>query len=154
MPFAPVTLSPAQERLRAEVREFLAARAAAGQLPAGPGDERRRLAGVLPQAGRAGLGRHDHPGALRRARAGAGERFIVVEELLAAGAPVGAHWIADRQTGPTILAYGTEEQRQRFLPAIARRRVLLLDRHVRARRRLRPGRGPHRRPPGCRAAGR
>jgi alkylation response protein AidB-like acyl-CoA dehydrogenase len=47
------------------------------------------------------------------------ERFVVTEELLAAGAPVGAHWIADRQSGPLILRHGTEEQRQRFLPQIA-----------------------------------
>ncbi|MBL9066265.1 MAG: acyl-CoA dehydrogenase family protein [Sphingopyxis sp.] len=48
------------------------------------------------------------------------ERYVVIEELLAAGAPVGAHWIADRQTGPLILRYGSEEQRQRYLPGIAR----------------------------------
>jgi len=48
------------------------------------------------------------------------ERYIVLEELLAAGAPVGAHWIADRQTGPLILRYGTEAQRERWLPGIAR----------------------------------
>lgn len=48
------------------------------------------------------------------------ERYQVLEELLAAGAPVAAHWIADRQSGPLILRYGTEEQRRRFLPAIAR----------------------------------
>jgi alkylation response protein AidB-like acyl-CoA dehydrogenase len=43
----------------------------------------------------------------------------MVEEMLAAGAPVGAHWIADRQSGPSILKFGTEEQRQYFLPKIA-----------------------------------
>lgn len=48
------------------------------------------------------------------------ERHVVIEELLAAGAPVAAHWIADRQTGPLLLRYGSEEQRQRFLPGIAR----------------------------------
>jgi len=48
------------------------------------------------------------------------ERYVVLEELLAAGAPVAAHWIADRQSGPLLLRFGTEEQRQRFLPAIAR----------------------------------
>ena len=47
------------------------------------------------------------------------ERYIVLEELLAAGAPVGAHWIADRQTGPLILRYGTEEQRKKYLPGMA-----------------------------------
>jgi alkylation response protein AidB-like acyl-CoA dehydrogenase len=48
------------------------------------------------------------------------ERYIVLEELLAAGAPVGAHWIAERQTGPLILRYGTEAQRERWLPGMAR----------------------------------
>lgn len=48
------------------------------------------------------------------------ERYVLLEELLAAGAPVGAHWIADRQSGPTLLRYGTEAQRLRYLPAIAR----------------------------------
>jgi alkylation response protein AidB-like acyl-CoA dehydrogenase len=47
------------------------------------------------------------------------ERYIVLEELLAAGAPVGAHWIADRQTGPLLLRYGTEEQREKYLPGMA-----------------------------------
>jgi len=48
------------------------------------------------------------------------ERFVVLEELLAAGAPVAAHWMADRQSGPQILRHGTESARQRLLPAIAR----------------------------------
>lgn len=47
------------------------------------------------------------------------DRYIVTEELLAVGAPVAAHWIADRQTGPLLLRFGTEEQRQRFLPKIS-----------------------------------
>ncbi len=47
------------------------------------------------------------------------ERAVVVEECLAAGAPVGAHWIADRQSGPSILKFGTEEQMESFLPRIA-----------------------------------
>ncbi len=51
------------------------------------------------------------------------ERYVVMEELLAAGAPVGAHWIADRQTGPLLLRYGTEEQRQKYLPGMARGEV-------------------------------
>src|SRR5258708_4087953 len=48
------------------------------------------------------------------------ERYVVLEETLAAGAPVSAHWVADRQSGPLLLRFGTEAQRQRFLPAIAR----------------------------------
>ena len=47
------------------------------------------------------------------------ERAVIVEECLAAGAPVGAHWMADRQSGPSILKFGTEAQKQAFLPRIA-----------------------------------
>ncbi len=47
-------------------------------------------------------------------------RFIMSEELLCAGAPVSAHWIADRQSGPLILRYGTEAQKQFYLPKICR----------------------------------
>ncbi|MGV0645426.1 acyl-CoA dehydrogenase family protein [Mycolicibacterium sp. XJ2546] len=48
------------------------------------------------------------------------ERFAVTEELLAAGAPVAAHWIADRQIVPSLLKYGTELQKTKFLPQITR----------------------------------
>jgi alkylation response protein AidB-like acyl-CoA dehydrogenase len=48
------------------------------------------------------------------------ERYVVLEESLAAGAPTSAHWVADRQSGPLLLRFGTEEQRQRFLPRIAK----------------------------------
>ncbi|MCW2557182.1 MAG: acyl-CoA dehydrogenase, partial [Mycobacterium sp.] len=50
-------------------------------------------------------------------------RYVVTEELLAHGAPVGAHWIADRQVAPALLTYGTEEQRRRLLPLIAAGRL-------------------------------
>ena len=48
------------------------------------------------------------------------DRYVVTEELLAAGAPVAAHWVADRQVGPSLMRYGTDYQRQRYLPGIAR----------------------------------
>ncbi len=50
----------------------------------------------------------------------AAERFIVVEEMLRWGAPVGFHWVADRQSGPMIARFGSEEQKERFLPGICR----------------------------------
>ncbi|HSL59911.1 MAG TPA: acyl-CoA dehydrogenase family protein [Acidimicrobiales bacterium] len=46
------------------------------------------------------------------------ERFVVFEALIAHGAPVAASWFADRQIGPTLLEYGTSEQRRRWLPEI------------------------------------
>ena len=47
------------------------------------------------------------------------ERFVVSEELLAVGAPVAALWVADRQIAPTLLRFGTVEQRRKYLPRIA-----------------------------------
>ncbi|WP_073257169.1 acyl-CoA dehydrogenase family protein [Cryptosporangium aurantiacum] len=52
-------------------------------------------------------------------------RLAVTEELLRAGAPVAAHWTADRQIGPVILRHGTERLRQEFLPAICRGEVVV-----------------------------
>jgi alkylation response protein AidB-like acyl-CoA dehydrogenase len=46
-------------------------------------------------------------------------RLVVTEELLRVGAPVAAHWIADRQIGPAIMRYGSEELKREFLPRIA-----------------------------------
>jgi alkylation response protein AidB-like acyl-CoA dehydrogenase len=110
--------SPGEEQLRLEVRRFLA-----GRLPAGYRPGLGMTSGWDPDfsrslAERGWLGMaipHDYGGSGR----GAVERFIVTEELLAAGAPVSAHWVADRQTAPMILRWGTERQRRRFLPVIA-----------------------------------
>ncbi|GAA6525108.1 acyl-CoA dehydrogenase family protein [Intrasporangium sp. DVR] len=52
------------------------------------------------------------------------ERFVVTEELLVVGAPVAAHWVAERQIGPSLLTYGTEEQKRDFLPRISRGEVV------------------------------
>jgi alkylation response protein AidB-like acyl-CoA dehydrogenase len=48
------------------------------------------------------------------------ERFVVAEELLAAGAPISAHWTAERQIAPMLMRIGSEQQRERLLPGIAR----------------------------------
>ena len=46
------------------------------------------------------------------------DRLLLTEELLRHGAPVAAHWLGDRQMGPSILRYGTPEQKRKFLPGI------------------------------------
>jgi alkylation response protein AidB-like acyl-CoA dehydrogenase len=46
------------------------------------------------------------------------ERYVILEEMLTAGAPVGAHWISDRQSGPLIIRYGTEKHQKELLPGI------------------------------------
>ena len=47
-------------------------------------------------------------------------RFVLSEELLVAGAPVAAHWIADRQSAPLIMRYGTPEQQAFYVPKVCR----------------------------------
>jgi alkylation response protein AidB-like acyl-CoA dehydrogenase len=46
------------------------------------------------------------------------ERLIVAEQLISAGAPLAFTWFADRQMGPTVIQFGTEEQKARYLPGI------------------------------------
>ncbi|MGH9117121.1 MAG: acyl-CoA dehydrogenase family protein, partial [Acidimicrobiales bacterium] len=46
------------------------------------------------------------------------ERFVVFEALISAGAPVAAAWFADRQMGPSLLQFGTDDQRHQWLPGI------------------------------------
>lgn len=118
----PVTPLPEETaELRAQVREFIAGELAAGRFaPACDSwhagwdeDFSRRLGargwlGMTIPVGYGGQGRS------------ALELYVVTEELLAAGAPVAAHWIADRQTAPALLRYGTERQKERYLPGIAR----------------------------------
>lgn len=46
------------------------------------------------------------------------ERMVVADEMIRVGAPIAASWVADRQMGPAIISYGTDEQQRRFLPDI------------------------------------
>ncbi|WP_432201254.1 acyl-CoA dehydrogenase family protein [Erythrobacter sp. W53] len=111
--------SAAAEELRAEVRTFLT-REMANETPARKArswdgfdaDFSRKLGAQ----GWLGMTWPKKYGGQERS---AFERYVVVEELLAAGAPVSAHWIAERQSGPLLLNVGTEAQRQAILPKIA-----------------------------------
>ena len=48
------------------------------------------------------------------------DRLIIGEELIAAGAPIAAMWFADRQMGPSLIAFGRPDQQEQFLPGILR----------------------------------
>ena len=114
--FEPVSLPPGVETLRSEVRAFLAKET--GWFPNSDfnaGDS-AGFSQRLAAQGWIGMTWPKAYGGQERSNL---ERYVVTEELLAAGAPVGAHWIADRQSGPLLLKFGTEAQRQKFLPAIA-----------------------------------
>ena len=108
------------QRLRLEVREFLSSEVSV----IAPEKRARSWSGFSPEfsakLGARGLIGLTWPKKYGGHERSALERYVVVEELLAAGAPVAAHWVADRQSGPLLLKFGTEDQRQRILPGIAR----------------------------------
>ncbi|WP_211241005.1 acyl-CoA dehydrogenase family protein [Pseudonocardia spinosispora] len=116
-----VALPPETEELRAEVRDFLAKELLDGRFVPrcdvwlSGWDE--RFSRELGARGWLGMTLPTEYGGHGR---DALARYVVTEELLAAGAPVAAHWIADRQIGPSLLRFGTETQKQRYLPRIAK----------------------------------
>ncbi|MGE0735723.1 MAG: acyl-CoA dehydrogenase family protein [Alphaproteobacteria bacterium] len=118
--FQPCSLPAGADALRAEVRAFL--RRALADVP----PERRALswsgfdAGFSRALGAQGWIGMTWPAAYGGHGRSALDRYVVSEELLASGAPIGAHWIADRQSGPLLLKFGTDAQRKQFLPPIAR----------------------------------
>jgi alkylation response protein AidB-like acyl-CoA dehydrogenase len=118
--FQLAALPPEAERLRGEVREFLSREL--GSLA--PEIKAQSWSGFNPdfsrKLGARGLIGLTWPKAYGGHERSALERYVVTEEVLAAGAPVAAHWVADRQSGPLLLKFGTEEQRRRVLPGIAK----------------------------------
>jgi alkylation response protein AidB-like acyl-CoA dehydrogenase len=118
--FHPFALPDDAARIRAELRDWLAThtpQTSAAKRANCWSEADPQFSRALGAAGYIGMcwphrygGRDAHPLA----------RYVVIEELLAAGAPVAAHWIADRQTGPLLLKYGTEAQRERWLPGMVR----------------------------------
>jgi len=107
------------EQLRQEVREFLAQEQSAGHWGRDPHGWARTDPAFSQRLGARGWIGMTWPKKYGGHERHELERYVVTEELLAGGAPMRAHWTADRQTGPLILTYGTEAQRQRFLPEIA-----------------------------------
>ncbi|MFD5462958.1 acyl-CoA dehydrogenase family protein [Kitasatospora sp. NPDC127059] len=118
--FPDTALPASARRLRTEVRAFLDEERGRGTVLGRPDSW---LAGWDPDFTRRLAARGWVGMALPAEYGGAGrgflERYVVIEELLAAGAPVSAHWVSDRQAGPSVLQHGTEEQRRFFLPRIA-----------------------------------
>ena len=118
--FEPGELPPEAEELRCEVRNFLTE--TMSDIPAAL--KARNWTAWHPEFSRK-LGERGWIGMTWPKKYGGSERsflerYVLLEELLAAGAPVGFHWIADRQSGPLILRFGTEEQRETILPGITR----------------------------------
>lgn len=113
-------LPPEAEALRGDVREFLAE-----EMPGVTAAQRSYTWSGWNEDFTRKLGDRGWIGMTWPKKYGGGERtalerYVLLEELLTAGAPVAAHWVADRQSGPLILKFGTEEQRERLIPPICR----------------------------------
>lgn len=112
--------TPEAEAFRSDVKAFLQT-----ELPDAPIDVRSRSWLAFDADFSRKLARRGWVGVTLPRQYGGAEldafcRFVLVEELLAAGAPVGAHWIADRQSGPLILKFGSDAQKEKYLPLICR----------------------------------
>ena len=117
--FEPLTLPASAEALRLEVRAFVESELDIDYLrnsDFNAGDS-AEFSKKLGSKGWIGMTWPKQYGGAERSFL---ERYVVTEELLAAGAPVGAHWIADRQSGPLLLKFGTEAQRATYLPNVAK----------------------------------
>ncbi|MBT8115023.1 MAG: acyl-CoA dehydrogenase family protein [Arenicella sp.] len=113
--FDPVQLPDSSHALRDEIRQFLAA-----NMPSGHRPNSDFLSGHNPQFSEL-LGTHGYICMNIPVEYGGGgrsffDRYVVAEELLAAGAPVSAHWFSDRQFAPVLMQIGTEQQRKKYLP--------------------------------------
>jgi acyl-CoA dehydrogenase len=117
---APGVLPPECETLRGEVRAFLAE-----HLPEVPRARRNRnWSGANPEFSRKmaergwiGMTWPKRYGGHERSML---ERYVVLEEMLSAGAPVGAHWVADRQSGPLLMRFAPDTLAPKIVPRIAR----------------------------------
>lgn len=119
--FPPAELPESALALRDEVRQFVRDEIAAGtfepQVDSWLSGISREFSQKLGQKGWLGMSWSKKYGGHDRSLL---DRFVVSKELLAAGAPVGIHWAGDRQTGPMLETHGTEFQKQKYLPAMAK----------------------------------
>jgi hypothetical protein len=117
--FSSLSLPSHVTKLRAEVREFLETerKNKSFQVHLGHGEFDPEFSRRVGAKGWIGM---TWPKKYGGREASYLERFVVTEELLAASAPIAAYWVADRQTGPSLLRWGTEDQRAKYMPAISR----------------------------------
>lgn len=116
--FDPVELPDSAKRLRQDVRQFLGEHG--DRLGPDRNGRDKAFSRAMAERGWIGMTWPRKYGGQERS---ALDRFVLIEEMLAAGAPLGFHYTADRQSGPNILRFGTEVQRERFLPAITRAEI-------------------------------
>ena len=117
--FEPAQLPPTAVALRKEVRAFIAEEVAKGAFTPSSTTWASYDVEFSRKCGERGYIGMRWPKKYGGHERSALERYVVTEEMLAGGAPVGLHWIADRQSGEQILRHGSEHAKQLILPKIA-----------------------------------
>ncbi len=113
-------LPEAASQARARVREFLAAQQVAGRYAAHRSSWSTFDTEFSRSLGGAGFIGITWPREYGGQAQSSLVRFVVTLELLAAGAPCFAHWVADRQSGPQILRHGSERAKREILPRVCK----------------------------------
>ncbi|MER5617195.1 acyl-CoA dehydrogenase family protein [Streptomyces sp. NPDC002215] len=124
------SFGPDDTAFRAEARgwleEHLVGEYAAAAGTGGPGSEhegvavRRAWERELGRDGWIGLGWDDHGTGHGNRRASLVQQVVWAEEYARADAPARVGHIGENLLAPTLIAYGSQEQQRRFLPAVAR----------------------------------
>jgi alkylation response protein AidB-like acyl-CoA dehydrogenase len=113
------TFTEEQEKLRQEVHDFIEAELDAGTFEAHSaslvGPYSQEFSQKMAQKGWLGLTWPKESGGQGRC---AVDKIILNEELFKVQAPIGFHFLAERQIGPAIIKFGTDWQKEYFLPKI------------------------------------
>jgi alkylation response protein AidB-like acyl-CoA dehydrogenase len=123
--FDPVRLPAECQRLREEVRAFLAQEMRAGTFSPNvvggiDGAFNPEFSRKVGARGWIGMTWPKTYGGQERSFL---ERYVITEEFRVANAPVRLHFVADRQSGPVILKYGSERVKADILPRICKGEV-------------------------------
>ncbi|WP_034712026.1 acyl-CoA dehydrogenase family protein [Acidovorax sp. JHL-9] len=122
--FDPLRLPPHCQALREEVRQFLAEEIQAGTFdPKNPVVDIVQSKAFAKEVAAKGWIGMTWPKAYGGQERSFLERYVVSEEMLLARAPVRHYFVADRQSGPTLIRYGSEAIKQEVLPRIVRGEV-------------------------------
>src|SRR3954462_9630722 len=114
-----LSASPEERRLQEEIREFLAAeRPDPAALPHALEDRMAALRAWQARCPAAGYVGRAWPREFGGGGRPVAEQIIVDQELAAAGAPEFANVVGLDVLGPSLLAFGTDEQRRRHIPPI------------------------------------
>jgi alkylation response protein AidB-like acyl-CoA dehydrogenase len=114
-----LTPTPSERKLQEEIRDFLAAEAMDPRaLPRGLEERMELLRAWQARCYEAGYVGRAWPREFGGGGGPAAEQIVIDQELAAAGAPEFVNVVGLDVLGPSLLRFGTDDQRRRYIPAI------------------------------------